>query len=84
VPHWCVPGVEEGDYDYDAAAPWLRLEVAAPESLNFWVKDDDEPTVEDRHATVVLDEEAVRSLRDDRTAWLERPKAMPQPKEPTS
>lgn len=77
VPHWCVPGVEEGDYSDDSAAPWLRMEVVAPESLNFWAKDaDGNPAIEERAALVILDEEAVRSLRDDLTAWLDRPKAM--------
>jgi hypothetical protein len=75
---WCVPGNNEPDVDYDAVGPWLRLEVAAPESLNFWRKDKDgRPMVEEEGAAVVLDEEAVRSLRDDLTEWLERPKAQP-------
>lgn len=86
---WCVPGHGVDDADYDAVGPWLRLEVAAPESLNFWQKDEEgRPLVEKESATVVLDEEAVRSLRDDLTAWLERPKAQPptapdQPESPT-
>lgn len=78
IPHWCVPGVEEGDFDYDAAGPWLRLEVTAPETLNFWEKDEaGNPKIEQEGATVILDEEAARSLRDDLTAWLDRPKAQP-------
>lgn len=78
MPHWCVPGVAEGDHDYESAGPWLRVEVAAPETLNFWRKDGDgNPAVETQGATVVLDEEAVRSLVDDLTTWLDRPKARP-------
>jgi hypothetical protein len=75
MPHWCVPGVEEGAYDYDSAGPWLRMEVAAPEVVSFWSADKGE--VSSEGATVLLDEEAVQSLRDDLTAWLDRPKARP-------
>jgi hypothetical protein len=77
IPEWCVPGHDESG-NYDLLGPWLRLEVAAPETLNFWIKTDDgEPVVESEGATVLLDEEAVRSLRDDLSRWLERPKAQP-------
>jgi hypothetical protein len=77
MPKWCVPGHDETG-DYDINGPWLRLEVVAPETLNFWEKGDDGgPTVEEDGASVVLDEEAARSLRDDLTRWLDRPKAYP-------
>jgi hypothetical protein len=81
---WCVPGNREEEVDHDAVGPWLRLEVAAPETLNFWAKDDHgnpSPAIEEEGATVVLDEEAVRSLRDDLTRWLDSPKARPATKE---
>ena len=77
IPQWCVPGHEETG-DYAICGPWLRLEVAGWQALNFWAKDAlGKPLTEDVGATVVLDEEAVRSLRDDLTAWLDRPKARP-------
>jgi hypothetical protein len=75
---WCVPGNREEEVDHDAVGPWLRLEVAAPETLDFWTKGDDgRPSVVEEGATVVLSEEAVRSLRDDLTRWLDAPKARP-------
>jgi hypothetical protein len=83
IPEWCVPGHDETDDTYETVAAWLRLEVAATETLNFWVKDDDgNPTVDEEHAIVVLDEEAVRSLHADLSRWLERPKAHPIPTTP--
>lgn len=76
IPVWCVPGHDEENDD--ELGPWLRLEVAAPETLNHWVKDvDGKPQIEPEGASVVLDEEAARSLRDDLSAWLGRAKAMP-------
>lgn len=76
IPEWCVPGNDGGIY---ALGPWLRLEVAAPESLNFWAETPDgKPAVEEKGATVVLDEAAVRTLRDQLTEWLEKPKAQPK------
>ena len=79
IPEWCVPGHSESD-DEDINGPWLRLEVAAPETLNFWEKDDDgNPKVESEGATVVMDEAAVRALRDDLSEWLDRPKVHPLP-----
>lgn len=80
MPEWCVPGCDESG-DYEITGPWLRLDVAAPETLSFWTKDGERPTVENRGALVVLDEEAVRSLRDDLTDWLDRPKAYPKESE---
>jgi hypothetical protein len=79
LPPYCVPGHREPAVDYDAVGPWLRIEVACPEALNFWEKDaDGNPVVEEEGATVVLDEEAVRSLRDDLTHWLEMDKVHPK------
>jgi hypothetical protein len=79
---WCVPGHDQngeryactgcGQYHDTEVGPWLRLEVAAPQTLNFWTKNEDgEPTTEERHATVALDREAVESLRNDLSTWLE-------------
>lgn len=79
---WCVPGHRECDDCFHSeeheAGPWLRLEVAAPETLSFWTKaEDGGPEVTPEGATVLLDEEAARSLRDDLTTWLDRRKARP-------
>lgn len=63
---WCVPGHENV---MDGAGPWLRLEVAAPETLNFWTGSDS-PTVEAHDATVILDRAAAEALRDDLDRWL--------------
>jgi hypothetical protein len=71
IPSWCVPG-HRGD-DADEFGQWLRLEVAAPETLNFWQKDaEGNPAVEEQGATVVLDRQAVQTLRDQLNVWLER------------
>ena len=77
IPEWCVPGHDNSGV-YDVVGPWLRVEVAAPEVLNFWEKDDGgNPIVEAEGATVLLDIEAATALRDDLTKWLRQPKAMP-------
>ena len=89
IPSWCAAGHDMrgegyvctgcGEYHDDTAyGGWLRLEVEAPETLSFWRRDDDgKPEVIREGATVVLDEEAARSLRDDLTEWLDRPKVRP-------
>lgn len=80
---WCVPGHDAGEcpcgehHDHPDTGPWLRLEVAAPETLSFWRRDGRKPEVLSEEATVVLDEAAARALRDDLTAWLDRPKVRP-------
>lgn len=71
IPSWCVPGYRDHEV-FDEVGPWLRLEVAATQTLNFWEKDEDgNPKVEDNGATVCLDVEAVTALRDDLNKWLE-------------
>lgn len=77
---WCVPGHDETcepcgtRHNYPDTGPWLRIEVAAPEALNFWTKDaDGNPTVESEGATVILDRAAASALRDDLNRWLDRP-----------
>lgn len=77
---WCVPGHDEDcgpcgrRHDYPDTGPWLRLEVEAPETLNYWAKDaEGNPAVERDGATVILDREAAKALRDDLTEWLDRP-----------
>lgn len=80
---WCVPGHDQYGDGYacrgcgvqhdDEVGPWLRLEVFAPEALDFWEKDDDgNPAVTAQEASVVLDRAAVEALRDDLDAWLAR------------
>lgn len=72
IPSWCVPGHDdEGD---DAVGPWLRLGLTS--WLHDWHNPRARPT-ERASLDVVLDEEAVRSLRDDLTDWLDRPKVHP-------
>lgn len=73
---WCVPGHDEdcstcdGWHD-EEVGPWLRLEVVAPETVNFWQKDSKgNPQIEEEGATVVLNRKAVKALRDDLTRWL--------------
>lgn len=79
VAPWCVPGRDCDEVDEPDCGPWLRLEVAAPETLNFWRKDDDgSPEVECEGATVVMDEAAVKALRDDLTKWLNQEKVHPR------
>lgn len=82
IPPWCVPGHDDEFDDYDekgTVGPWLRLDVHAKESLDFWRKDDDgNPAVEELHASVVLDEAAAKALMGDLIAWLTRPKLHPR------
>ncbi len=69
----------EDDTDDDAAGPWLRLGMLAPDARSWWRRDDNgEPVRAPVDATVVLDEEAARALRDDLTEWLDMPKARPR------
>lgn len=81
TPPWCVPGHREAFPDYDehgTVGPWLRLDLHAPEALNFWRKDDNgNPAVERLHASVVLDETAAKALMGDLMDWLMRPKVHP-------
>lgn len=74
VPPYCVPSHEDWTEDDDTLGSWLRLDVQAPEPLNMRLG---EFAVEARAATVVLDEEAARSLRDELTWWLDQPKVRP-------
>lgn len=77
---WCVPG--HGDpcttcvvsHDHPEVGPWLRMEVASHE--HSW-KDGGIPTGREEGATIVMDEDAVRALRDDLTRWLALPKLQP-------
>jgi hypothetical protein len=71
IPAWCVPGHEE-DFSYRKVGPWLRMGVFG-EGVNHWTK-----KTEYADATVVLNESAVRALRDHLDEWLTQPKARPR------
>lgn len=71
---WCVPGWahREDDLDWPQVGDWLRLDVDAPGARTWWTKDAaGNPAREPVHASIVLDVDAVRALRDDLTRWLE-------------
>ncbi|MGC0251527.1 hypothetical protein [Pseudactinotalea sp. Z1748] len=83
MPGWCVPGhwltaEDPSDGAYDHKGPWVRLDLHAECALNFWGDGTARPSVEKVNASIVLDEEAARSLRDDLDAWLSEPKAYPK------
>ena len=71
IPAWCVPGHQHHedpdtkcDCDgYATPGPWYRLGIYAETAAG------PEPV------EALLDEDAVRAIRDDLTAWLNRPKA---------
>lgn len=65
VPGYCVPGHHE-----DADDPDLDWPVVGP-----WLRLD---VTTDWCRSVALDEAAVRSLRDELTAWLKQPKVRPR------
>lgn len=72
IDSWCVPGVDEDAVDWPQVGAWLRLDIDSPDALTWWTKDaDGQPTPEPVHASVVLDVDAARALRDDLTRWLE-------------
>ena len=78
IPAWCVPGRRETHMsEYDEVAPWVRLDVHADGALTWWTDGGEKPEPAPAHASVVLDEEAARSLRDDLTQWLDTPKVQP-------
>lgn len=74
IPSWCVPGHAGADRDdrCDDVGPWLRLGMYA---ARRWIAGQWVPVTQ--YADVVLDEDAVRLLRDGLTAWLERGKVRP-------
>lgn len=72
IPVWCVPGHREST-STTLVGPWLRLGV---DTRTHDFHDPTGPT-SPVYVSVVMDEEAVRALRDDLTDWLHRPKAHP-------
>jgi hypothetical protein len=62
IPHWCVPGVNEGDVSDNVTGPWLRLSVAG------WDPDLDR-TVAPPGATVALSPEAAHTLAQTLLTW---------------
>lgn len=69
IPSWCAGGHE----DDESVGPWLRL------GLRSSVHNFEAPAevLGSAQADVVLDEDAVRALVGELTAWLERPKVAP-------
>lgn len=74
IPAWCAGGADD---DWTSVGPWIRLEVASPHAPDYWHATEDGPQIEALGASVVLDEQAVRSLVDSLTEWLDRPKVQP-------
>jgi hypothetical protein len=73
---WCVPGHRDSNGMLDGAfacGPWLRLGITTKEH------DHKAPhkVLGEVDASVVMDEGAVRALRDQLTEWLDRPKVYP-------
>ena len=71
IPVWCVPG--HHDEFSDDRGPWLRLGIHTEPGT--WETERSSGPLSDR--VVVMDEDAVRCLVDDLTAWLNTPKAHP-------
>ena len=90
---WCVPGHDQDGKDYACTScgshhdgydhgPWLRLDVDSPLARSWYSKGDDgTPGPDPVHASVILDEEAVRALVADLTQWLDAPKVHPTKQE---
>lgn len=72
---WCVPGHHDSDGEQGEVGPWLRLGMVT------WRHDFHNPKrrpTKQLDAAVVMDEAAVRLLRDQLTTWLELPKLHPR------
>lgn len=72
---WCVPGHPDAtETAAGECGDWLRLTV------DTWEHNWKAPTsiIGDLNASVVLDETAARTLRDQLTDWLARPKLTPK------
>lgn len=76
IPYFCVPGwrdEDESDVEEHTVGPWLRLDVVTH------VHDErGQPTGQDTHAAVVMDEAAARLLAADLLAWADTPKVQPR------
>ena len=75
VAPWCVPGWDDHTGDDCSVGPWLRLDIDTAEHS---FPAGGEPTGKRVNAAVVMDEAAVRALRDDLTEWLEAKKVRPR------
>lgn len=71
IPVWCVPGHWDEE-EFETVGEWLRLDVHTAEHD---YKSGGQPTSRYNFESVVLDEEAARSLAADLLAWADRPKA---------
>ena len=82
IPPWCVPGHDhaaEQGIDIDThVGPWLRLDLSM-RTVSIWSGGINDPEIgkPDVHS-VCLNETAVRALRDNLTAWLDRTKCHPR------
>lgn len=96
APSWCVPGHRDAEepvcecgetHDaYAEVSPWVRLTLAAEESLSWWGPD--KPKVEPLCASVVMDEAAARELARQLLEWADSPHlapaAAPAPDQPSA
>lgn len=75
IPPWCVPGHQDTTDDIDTAVgPWLRLDMTMC-NVSVWAGV--EIGNQDVHS-VCMNEDAVRKLRDNLTAWLNLKKVHPR------
>jgi hypothetical protein len=65
IPAWCVPG-HAGSEDFGVSGPWIRLDVNTHEH-----DEHGQPTGARKHASVVIDVEAARSLAQDLLEWAD-------------
>ena len=78
IPSFCVPGHRdetEDEASFYKYGPWLRVGM---HTSRFEYDGETEYKVEPVSASVVMDEEAVRTLRDELNAWLETDKVYPK------
>lgn len=78
IPAWCVPGHKDADEsdECDDVGPWLRLDIDSPDAKAYGAGGREQ--LAPVHGSAVLDEAAVRALRDGLTAWLDRGKVYPK------
>lgn len=63
IPRWCVPGHEDEE-DFESTGPWVRVD------LEGWRHIDGQSTGERVFQSVILDEDAARSLASDLLEWV--------------
>lgn len=72
---WCVPHHEDAETTFTGQenGPWLRLSMSTAD--HNW--HEPHTVTGTTHASVVMDEDAVRALVADLEAWLTEPKVRP-------